>query len=291
MKKVRILVLFMMVLCFCFGGQRQTYAAFYKSLSIARATDTKDVVSKIFKVNLDGKGKTEKVKVTFSHDDSMYTIAVNGKELLTGPGYTKMPAKGGMGSGNWIQGTVMALVDLNKKDKTKELLAVTGNEIILYRYSKTAGLKQIAYGKQSHKKKNILKAGSHTALGISTPPGNGRVPLVTQVFSGKKSDNYIMVHLYYKIKNKKLVLDQDVEHVVNKDTVYGIKNKLNATSEFTAYNKNNPYSSGIEKKFIIPQGAEYEVLKLKVGKMLSAMQVKYDGHKGWIFMKTDNLYI
>ncbi len=242
----------------------------------------KDIV---YSVDLDGNGKAEKLEIV---DDLNWgggvRVKINGKKVLTV-------------SWDYVEVT---LYDISKKDKTKELLFSWSEDndnyetemggIYVYRYTGKK-LKKIATSKFFNGiKTKITKAGFAHDRGFVKPTGNGRIIMESWVRSSKWKDQEFLFNLSYKIKNGKLVLDQEANHKGNNG--WASFDKFPIKIDLVAFK--NPTLDNNKKLFTVSKGTdlkEIKIMKMRIGNDLAAIQIKYDGNKGWVFFKTNTLMV
>ena len=259
------------------------------------------------KVDLNGDGKEESIQI--GRKDNKCKLYVNGKcqvKFFCQVTYARYVSGNTLYNGDlgpFLKETYtgrsdVRIIDLNVRDKQKEILIGNAKGVMIFRYN---GKKLIKYaqGKTPLYFTNIANKKVFYYYNKHHIRGDGKIEFMGEIHSQK---NKMAFWFVYKVKKGKLILDKGAEHYSERDTrkkrrtegcngCYYLTGdgKLAATSDMSVYNTNNYRSSGFKKLFTINTGEKYKILKLKIGNKYSSMYISSGKRKGWTFIDTANL--
>lgn len=248
-----------------------TVSAADKIVQIAPNTSYKCLVPNYpeerYKVDLDGDGKEE--LVIFDEEDF---LIINSSKVHLGYFWDAY------------------LYDFNKNDKYREILIVKKTALTLYRYQNGV-LEIVGEGKRGGGDKAITST-IIAPIDVLEPSKNNHIALAGHIKS-KKTNMNMSFKLFYTIKNGKFVLDQKVTHEgILKGGYYSRFGSYYLRSPLYVYKKSTIKKNRLA--FKIKKGTDYLKIhfqKMKVGKKITKIQVKYRRKKGWIFVRTKDVFI
>ena len=261
--------------------------------------------------DLNGDGKKENIKVT--RNKNTCRVYVNGKYQFKYPyreDYSRYVSgdnlvflhNSSVRRSNVSAPTRTDLVDLNRKDKYLEILVANVKGLTLYRYTGKK-LKKYAAVSVPLYFTSVGEKGAFEYFSGHHIRGDGKIEVRSTIHSSK---NKIELWLVYKIRNGTLVLDTGTDHnsvydpgklrslnLEDRESFYTLSknSKLKAVTSLYVYNRSDYHSKKLQKLFTINVGEKYEILKVRIGKPYTAMNVKSNGKKGWIFVNSDKLML
>ena len=309
-----IMIMFLwIIVAFSAGGSASAASVkrFYydPGKSLLHAYSEKDSTTTY--ADLNGDGKKENIKVT--RNKNTCRVYINGKYQLKYPyreDYSRYVSgdnlvflhNSSVRRSNVSAPTEADLVDLNRKDKYLEILVANVKGLTLYRYTGKK-LKKYASVSTPLYFTSVGEKGAFEYFQNHHIRGDGKIEIRSTIHSSK---NTIELWLVYKIRNGTLVLDTGTDHnsvydpgklrslnLEDRESFYTLSknSKLKAVTSLYVYNRSDYHSKKLQKLFTISIGEKYEILKVRIGKPYTAMNVKRNGKKGWIFVSTDKLML
>ncbi len=238
---------------------------------------------KNYRVDLDGDGKKETLKLKEDHPTGIY---INKKKIWSAKSNKKWDS-------DHYDGGYWYLCDIKKNDKYKEIMLCLIQRIYIYRYKNgriklyaTSGLNTEGIGY------NGLFARSMTSDTHPIVSGDGLIKLTTMLWATDTNYNgqELFVNLAFRVKNKKLVVAKDEYHEINAKAQieFAQKNKKYLrTKGKKTYVYQYPRGNNNKCLFVLKKGIKYKPLQIKITSKYVFVEIKVlnsenKGGSGWI---------
>ena len=244
-------------------------------------------VNKTYKVDLNGDGRKEKLRVHFSNKKQEWDhIYVNNRKCFTNQYYHGSSGKDGIR---------FFLCDIDRNDPYKDLVFVQASSILaVYRYENN----RIELYGQITDRHNVIELTSWIGYDFDKfkleTPGDGTIKICQSMYAktSSKEGQELFVDTVMRVSSGEVLIDENRYHRVNQkmQARYSVSKYLKTKGKKT-YVYQYPQESNNKLLFTLKKGVKYKPLQLRFTDQYTFIQIKIVSSKktGWIGINTSSI--
>ena len=244
-------------------------------------------VNKTYKVDLNGDGRQEKLRVHFSNKKQEWDhIYVNNKKCYTNQYYHGHSGKDEL---------FFFLCDIDRNDPYKDLVFVEdAGALVVYRYENNS----INFYGQITDRQNVIEDTSWSGYDFNEfkldTPGDGSIRICQSLYAkdSSKEGQELFVDTVMRVSSGEILIDKNCYHKVNQkmQARYAVSKYLKTKGKKT-YVFQYPQEGKNKLLYTLKKGVKYKPLKLKFTENYTFYQIKIVSTKkiGWIGIKTSSI--